>query len=157
MKAFWLPSQTADHRNKLEKPDLETVCPASGKKLRLKDLIPVRFTSVPEGSSGRHMDPITHDTFSNSMQLVVLRPTGMLHDSIVFEHALCLDIGSPSESQSEVCNASHLPGCRMARSFLENMGMSDQLIRATPIHAVHLWVRSVPEMWVRTLLRADQT
>ena len=79
MKAFWLPSQTADHRNKLEKPDLDTVCPASGKKLRLKDLIPVRFTPVPEGSSGRHMDPITHDTFSNSMQLVVLRPTGMHH------------------------------------------------------------------------------
>ncbi|KAK9816323.1 hypothetical protein WJX74_004009 [Apatococcus lobatus] len=76
MKAFWLPSQTADHRTKLEKPDLDTVCPASGKKLRLKDLIPVHFTPVPEGSSGRHMDPITHDTFSNSMQLVVLRPTG---------------------------------------------------------------------------------
>ncbi|KAK9847790.1 hypothetical protein WJX84_006659 [Apatococcus fuscideae] len=83
MKAFWLPSKAPDTRTKLEKPDLGTVCPASGKKLRLKDLIPVRFTQVPEGSSGLHMDPITHDTFSNSTQLVVLRPTGdvMLKES----------------------------------------------------------------------------
>lgn len=137
MKAFWLPSQTADHRNKLEKPDLETVCPASGKKLRLKDLIPVRFTSVPEGSSGRHMDPITHDTFSNSMQLVVLRPTGTLQDSVALEHALYQHIGSTCESRSEGCNASHLPGCRMRHNLLEDPEMNNLLNQS------HTWVGSV--------------
>ena len=88
MKAFWLPSQAPDSKTRLDKPELDTVCPASGKKLRLKDLTPVRFTPVPEGASGRHMDPVTHDTFSNSTQLVVLRPTGTIHTaSFVPSHA----------------------------------------------------------------------
>lgn len=30
----------------MDKPDVNTYCPATGKKLRLKDLIPVKFTKV---------------------------------------------------------------------------------------------------------------
>lgn len=55
---------------------MNTYCPASGKKLRLKDLIPVRFTRVPDDKDGYAMDPVTKDTFSNANKLVVLRPTG---------------------------------------------------------------------------------
>lgn len=40
-QAFWMPSQTPDAKVIVEKPDMETVCPASGKKLKLKDLIEV--------------------------------------------------------------------------------------------------------------------
>lgn len=76
MKAFWLPSMTPSAKAKVDKPDQHTLCPATGKKLRLKDLIPVRFTPVPEGESGRHMDPVTKDTFTNTSRLVVLKSTG---------------------------------------------------------------------------------
>ena len=70
------------------KPETETLCPASGKRLRLKELTPVRFTPVPEklkASLGRkatgnavplYMDPISREIFTNSSRLVVLKPTG---------------------------------------------------------------------------------
>ncbi len=64
------------HQATIQKPDGNTYCPASGKKLRLKDLTPVKFTPVPQGQSGRHQDPITHDTFTNKHRLVLLKATG---------------------------------------------------------------------------------
>ena len=76
MKAFWVPSQGKEARQILAKPDEHTYCPASGKKLRLKDLIPVRFSRVPEEDSGVFMDPVTKDSFTNASSLVVLKPTG---------------------------------------------------------------------------------
>ncbi|PNW87643.1 hypothetical protein CHLRE_02g142086v5 [Chlamydomonas reinhardtii] len=76
LKAFWMPSLTPDAGNKVEKPDSETRCPASGNKLRMKDLVAVHWTPVPEGEPGKHMDPITKETFTNSSKLVVLAPTG---------------------------------------------------------------------------------
>ncbi|DBA91104.1 TPA: hypothetical protein ACH3X1_016068 [Trebouxia sp. C0004] len=76
MKAFWVPSQGKEARQILAKPDEHTYCPASGKKLRLKDLIPVRFTRVPEEDSGVFMDPVTKDNFTNASSLVVLKATG---------------------------------------------------------------------------------
>ena len=76
MKAFWVPSQGKEARQVLDKPDQNTYCPASGKKLRLKDLIAVKFTKVPEEDSGVYMDPVTKDTFTNASSIVVLKPTG---------------------------------------------------------------------------------
>jgi hypothetical protein len=55
---------------------MNTYCPASKKRLRLKDLLPVNFTRVPEDQTGYAMDPVTGDTFTNASKLVVLRPTG---------------------------------------------------------------------------------
>lgn len=78
MKAFWVPSKAPDARQVLSKPDASTYCPASGKKLRLKDLISVKFARVPEEDSGVYMDPVTQDTFTNASSLVVLKPTGVL-------------------------------------------------------------------------------
>ena len=78
MKAFWVPSKAPDARQVLAKPDASTYCPASGKKLRLKDLIAVKFTRTPEDDSGIYMDPVTQDTFTNASSLVVLKPTGVL-------------------------------------------------------------------------------
>ena len=77
MKAFWLPSKTPEAAALLDKPDLATHCPASGKPLRLKELVPVRFTRVPEGEPGFARDPVTRDTLANCDHLVVLRPTGV--------------------------------------------------------------------------------
>jgi len=76
LKAFWIPSKAPEAKASKEKPDGSTQCPASGKKLRLKDLVDVKFTPVPEGETGRYMDPITKDTFGNTSKLVVLATTG---------------------------------------------------------------------------------
>ncbi|WIA18381.1 hypothetical protein OEZ85_009843 [Tetradesmus obliquus] len=76
LRAFWVPSQAPEAKDLLAKPDSATYCPASSKKLRLKDCVAVKFTPVPEGESGRFMDPITKDTFTNTSRLVVIAPTG---------------------------------------------------------------------------------
>lgn len=64
----------------------ETRCPASNQPLRLRDLVPVKFTPVPEeeasasGSGGEggavHMDPITRESFGVASRIVVLAATG---------------------------------------------------------------------------------
>ncbi|KAL4451668.1 hypothetical protein ABPG75_007330 [Micractinium tetrahymenae] len=76
MRAFWLPGKTPEAKVVLEKPDMSTTCPASGAKLKLKDLTSVRFTPVPDGGPHEYMDPITKDVFTNASRLVVLKPTG---------------------------------------------------------------------------------
>lgn len=75
MKAFWIPSQSRNAAILLEKPSTDLVCPASGKKLRLKDLITMKFTEVP-GEEHLYMDPITKDVFTNASKLVLLKATG---------------------------------------------------------------------------------
>ena len=42
LQAFWMPSQGPSAKVVVSKPDTETYCPASGKKLKMKDLISVR-------------------------------------------------------------------------------------------------------------------
>lgn len=42
----------------LDKPDVSTICPASGKKLRLKDLIPVKFTRIQDDGSKKPVRPV---------------------------------------------------------------------------------------------------
>ena len=41
-----MASATPESRQLLDKPDVNTYCPATGKKLRLKDLVPVKLTAV---------------------------------------------------------------------------------------------------------------
>lgn len=76
MKAFWLPSKAPSAKQVVQKPDESTYCPATGKKLRLKDLVPVKFTQVPEGEDDLYIDPLTRQTLTNSSKLVVLKATG---------------------------------------------------------------------------------
>ncbi len=71
-----MPSKAPTAELKMAKPDNETRCPASGEKLRMKDLIEVRFTPVPEGEPGKHMDPVTKESITNISKLVVLASTG---------------------------------------------------------------------------------
>lgn len=77
LKSFWMPSLAPESKVMLDKPDLATYCPATGKKLRLKDLTPVKLTRVREGEDGRYCDPVTGDTLTNSNKLVLLKPTGI--------------------------------------------------------------------------------
>lgn len=76
MKAFWLPSKTPEAEASLDKPDDVTRCPASGKPLRLKDLISVKLTPAPGGGSSEFMDPVTRDPLTNASRLILVRPTG---------------------------------------------------------------------------------
>jgi len=76
MKAFWLPSKTPTAEITVKKPDTDTKCPTTSKKLRLKDLVPVKWTPVPTGEGGRYMCPILYKTFTNTTQILVLKATG---------------------------------------------------------------------------------
>ncbi len=111
MKAFWVPSQGKEARQILAKPDEHTYCPAGGKKLRLKDLIPVRFSRVPEEDSGVFMDPVTKDTFTNASSLVVLKSTGQCvrTDCQQALQALLLHSTDCNQLNNTFCCSAHRP------------------------------------------------
>jgi nitric oxide synthase-interacting protein len=76
VRSFWAASQAPEAASAPEKPDGVTRCSASGKKLRLKDLVPLKFTPVPGGAPWEFMDPVSRDPLTNASRLVVLKPTG---------------------------------------------------------------------------------
>jgi hypothetical protein len=59
-QAFWVPSQAPEAKDLMTKPDTATYCPASGKKLRLKDCVAVKFTQVRHAAM--HFTPVIHVT-----------------------------------------------------------------------------------------------
>lgn len=53
--SFWIPSVAgaADVKEtKMEKPNEKVLCPISGRPLKLKDFIPVKFTLADESGEG---------------------------------------------------------------------------------------------------------
>ncbi|KAK1118964.1 hypothetical protein K0M31_013734 [Melipona bicolor] len=85
LPSFWIPSKTPEAKETtLQKPDKTVYCPLSGKPLKIKDLIPVKFTEVKDPDDkkslivkqARYMCPITHDILSNSVPCAVIRTTG---------------------------------------------------------------------------------
>ncbi|KZC05000.1 PREDICTED: nitric oxide synthase-interacting protein homolog isoform X1 [Dufourea novaeangliae] len=85
LPSFWIPSKTPEAKDIiLHKPDKTIYCPISGRPLRIKDLIPVKFTEVKDPDDkkslivkeARYMCPITHDILSNSVPCAVIRTTG---------------------------------------------------------------------------------
>jgi nitric oxide synthase-interacting protein len=86
LPAFWCPSQTPDaSKAKLVKPDKTIYCSISGKVLRMKDLIEVKFTPAndPDDSKKsliakeiRYVCAVTKDVLTNAQQLAVLKTTG---------------------------------------------------------------------------------
>lgn len=84
LPSYWVPGQLKEaEKPKVEKPDSKIPCPISGKPLKAKDLIPVKFTPVKDASDkksliakeNRYMCAITHDILSNSVPCAVLKPT----------------------------------------------------------------------------------
>lgn len=84
LPSFWIPSKTPEAKETiLQKPDKTIYCPLSGKPLKIKDLIPVKFTEVKDPDDkkslivkqARYMCPITHDILSNSVPCAVIRTT----------------------------------------------------------------------------------
>ncbi|CAG7732028.1 unnamed protein product [Allacma fusca] len=83
--SYWIPSKTPEAKpTLLTKPDKTIYCPMSGKPLRIKDLIPVKFTEINDPDDkrslvtkdARYMCPITRDTLGNSVPAAVIKPTG---------------------------------------------------------------------------------
>ncbi|CAK8689310.1 unnamed protein product [Clavelina lepadiformis] len=85
LPSFWIPSLTPQaNKDKVAKPDSKVYCPMSKKPLKLKDLIPVKFTPIADrdkktsviAKKDRWMCAVTHDTLGNFIPCAVLRPTG---------------------------------------------------------------------------------
>lgn len=84
LPSFWIPSKTPEAKAAaLKKPDKNIYCPVSGNVLKLKNLIPVKFTEVKDPDDkkslivkeARYMCPITHDILGNSVPCAVLKTT----------------------------------------------------------------------------------
>jgi len=85
LPSFWIPDLTPQaEKSKVEKPHSKVYCPMSSKPLKMKDLIPVKFTPIADrdtktsviAKKNRWMCAVTHDTLRNSVPCAVLRPTG---------------------------------------------------------------------------------
>ncbi|XP_026747472.1 nitric oxide synthase-interacting protein homolog [Trichoplusia ni] len=85
LPSFWVPSQLPDAKHsKVEKPDPTVYCPISGKPLKMKDLIEVKWTLVNDpddkksliAKENRYMCPVTHDILGNAVPCAVIRTTG---------------------------------------------------------------------------------
>lgn len=82
LPSFWVPSQLPDAKiSKLAKPDPTVYCPISGKPLKMKDLIEVKWTLVNDpddkrsliAKENRYMCPVTHDILSNAVPCAIIR------------------------------------------------------------------------------------
>lgn len=85
LPSFWIPSMTPQSKKSaVPKPDKTIYCPMSGKPLKIKDLLDVKFTEVKDPDDkkslivkeNRYMCAVTHDILSNSVPCAVLRTTG---------------------------------------------------------------------------------
>ncbi len=82
MPSFWTPQETPQSEPTiLERPDTTVRCPMSGQPLKLKELIPVKFT-LGDGADpmGKHpfICPLSQENITNSVAAAVLRPSGMV-------------------------------------------------------------------------------
>ena len=84
LPSFWIPSKTPGAKEiSLQKPDKTIYCPVSGEPLKMKDLIPIKFTVVQDPDDkrslivkqARYMCPITHDVLGNSVPCAVIKTT----------------------------------------------------------------------------------
>jgi nitric oxide synthase-interacting protein len=81
---FWVPElSTTAEKSKIEKPSPNVLCPISGKPLKFKDLMAVKFTPIEEESNlnkmfakkERYMCPITRDVLTNTTRCAYLKPS----------------------------------------------------------------------------------
>ena len=82
---FWVNSlQGHATKESVKKPDPKTYCPITNNQLKMKDLVSVKFTPMPQDEEGtsvicqetRYMCAVTHDALSNASVCVAFRPTG---------------------------------------------------------------------------------
>lgn len=107
LPSFWVPSQTPDSgKAKMEKPDSTIYCPVSGKVLKVKDLIDVKFALANPNSTQPlvaqehpYICAVTKDTLTNAVPLAVLRPTGDVVTMDCVEKVIRKDMIHPLTNQ----------------------------------------------------------
>jgi len=88
LPSFWIPMLTPQaQESKVEKPDKTIYCPMSGKPLKFKDMIEVKFTLLDKADADndgqkliakeeRYKCAVTHDVLNNATPVAVLKTTG---------------------------------------------------------------------------------
>lgn len=107
LPSFWVPSQTPDSgKAKMQKPENTIYCPVSGKVLKVKDLINVKFTLGDPSAKkslvaqeNPYVCAVTRDVLTNSMPLAVLRPTGDVVTMDCVEKVIKKDMIHPLTNQ----------------------------------------------------------
>lgn len=109
LPSFWIPSLTPEAKAAtLKKPDKTVYCPMSDKPLKMKDLIPVKFTPVDEtldrvgliNRQDRYICAVTRDILGNSVPCAVLRPSGAVVTLECVEKLIKKDMQDPITGES---------------------------------------------------------
>jgi len=100
LPSFWVPSQTPDPvKIKLNMPDPTILCPVSGKPMKIKDLIDVKFHLIDEkadkktliSQETRYKCAVSSDVLTNAVPLAVIRTTGDVVTMEVVEKIIKVD------------------------------------------------------------------
>lgn len=104
LPSFWVPSLTPQSKPTLvKKPDEKVRCPMSGKPLKMKDLINVKFTPIKDGDTktaliskhDRYVCAVTNDVLGNSVPCCVLRTSGNVVTMECYEKIIKKDMLDP--------------------------------------------------------------
>ncbi|KAK6739595.1 hypothetical protein RB195_008225 [Necator americanus] len=109
LPSFWIPelNPTAS-ASKVEKPSQKVLCPLSGKPLKLKDLMEVKFTPIPKdddktstiASKVRYMCAVTHDALTNTTRCAYLKKSKCVVTWDVVEKLIKKDWTDPVNGES---------------------------------------------------------
>ncbi|UYV62203.1 NOSIP [Cordylochernes scorpioides] len=108
LPSFWVPSLTPQSKeSKMEKPSKVVRCPMSGKPLKAKDLLPVKFTEIKDPDDkkslitreNRYKCAVTHDALGNSVPCAVLKPNGVVVTMECVEKIIKKDMLDPFSGQ----------------------------------------------------------
>ncbi|XP_056399801.1 nitric oxide synthase-interacting protein [Hyla sarda] len=104
LPSFWIPSLTPEAKSTLvKKPDKTVYCPMSGRSLKMKDLVSVKFTLVDDkvdrvgliNRQDRYVCAVTRDMLGNSVPCAVLRPSGAVVTLECVEKLIKKDMTDP--------------------------------------------------------------
>ncbi|KAK6739596.1 hypothetical protein RB195_008225 [Necator americanus] len=110
LPSFWIPelNPTAS-ASKVEKPSQKVLCPLSGKPLKLKDLMEVKFTPIPKdddktstiaSKAVRYMCAVTHDALTNTTRCAYLKKSKCVVTWDVVEKLIKKDWTDPVNGES---------------------------------------------------------
>ncbi|KAK5972272.1 Nitric oxide synthase-interacting protein [Trichostrongylus colubriformis] len=109
LPSFWIPElNPTANASKLEKPSQKVLCPLSGKPLKMKDLMEVKFTLLPNdddkksiiAAKVRYMCPVTHDALTNTTKCAYLKKSKSVVTWDVVEKLIRKDWLDPVNGES---------------------------------------------------------
>lgn len=139
LPSFWIPSLTPQAKaTEMKKPDDKVRCPMTGKPLKLKDLIPVKFTLAKDGDKrslitkdGRYVCAVTNDLLGNSIPCAVLKSSGNVVTMECVEKIIKKDWIDPTNGQ-KITEKDIIPLQRGASGFAA-AGNALEARRAGPV------------------------